>query len=82
MVRLESKLFVAAKCTLVVVHMFVRGVPVYKQEEAEHILVMVVAICKLEVEITKQEQAEAVGYKLAITAEHILLVAMVEDDRL
>ena len=70
-VRLESILLKAAECTLVVGHMFVWEELIYRLEEAEHIFVVVVVIYKLEVEITKQEQAEAVGYKLAIAIEHI-----------
>ena len=70
-VRLESKLLKAAKCKLVVGHRFVWEELVYRLEEAEHILVVVVVICRLEVKITKQEQAQAVGYKLAIAVEHI-----------
>ena len=70
-VRQESILLKAAECTLAVGHMFVWEELVYRLEEAEHIFVVVVVIYKLEVEITKQEQAEAVGYKLAIAVEHI-----------
>ena len=48
-VRLESKLLKAAKCKLVVGHRFVWEELVFRLEEAEHILVVVVVICRLEV---------------------------------
>lgn len=62
--------------------MFVQEELVCKQEEAKHILVVVVPICKREVEITEHEQAKAIGYKLAIAVEHIQFAAVVEDDKL
>ena len=89
--KLGFTLLMAAECTQEAQHMFVQERPVYtqeelerpvyKQEEPEHIFLMGVPICKLEVRIPKQVLAKAIRHKLVIAVKHIQFSAILEDDK-